>query len=145
MPHPDPERATERALRAWLEGVPTRIDIDPGPGTLVCRDVELAPGWTCRVGLYLKEGVPDLLAIAVGDGTGHDWREDPAEGLCLPPAALVPLAGALLGVLHDATEGRPVPEGFERPVAFLEGLRWMKNFLPRVAALQEKGVAHAAP
>lgn len=58
-------------------------------------DVPLHENRTLRVGLYLVDGEPDTLVLAVGAGSGVWWREDAAEGVVLPATALEGLKGAL--------------------------------------------------
>jgi len=64
------------------------------------RDVRLKMGRTLRIWLVSEDdGDSTEVVFAVGDGEGQWWREDPAEGLSLPCAA-VPRVRRALDILE---------------------------------------------
>lgn len=60
-------------------------------GTLHTGDIRLSDGRTLRVGVEPDGGV----ILAIGTGTGREWREDPDAGLSLPPGTFTALTSAL--------------------------------------------------
>jgi hypothetical protein len=70
------------------------------------HDVPMNPKRTLRVGMIVREGQPDELVIAVGTGSGKDWREDPVEGIILPAYVLRQLREVL-----EALEAKLDQEG----------------------------------
>lgn len=64
--------------------------------TVECLDVPIGGNRVCRLALSRNsDGEPEALALALGWGTGSEWREDRSEGLTLPPEALPGLRDAL--------------------------------------------------
>jgi hypothetical protein len=63
-------------------------------------DVPMGGGETLRVGLeYDRHGRPIVLHLALGIGTGRDWRECTEAGFGIPPDRVGPLVRALLRYL----------------------------------------------
>jgi hypothetical protein len=61
----------------------------------VLGDVALGDGRTLRVARLRERSGVERLVLAMGEGEGRGWREDPAEGLTVPLAALAGLVRAL--------------------------------------------------
>jgi len=82
--------------------------INPNRRHLTFQDVPVFNGHpnTLRCGLMLdQEGYPSELLMALGHGDGRSWREDPAAGgLILPAASL----GALTTGLYHLEKVRQV-------------------------------------
>lgn len=58
-------------------------------------DVALGDGRSLRVASLHEPDGTETLILAVGEGEGPSWREDPSEGLVLPISALTPLVALL--------------------------------------------------
>jgi hypothetical protein len=69
----------------------------------VTRDVPLGNGETLRIGLeWDRHGVPVLLHMALGIGTGRAWQECTEAGFAIPSDSTPDLVRALLPFLAPA-------------------------------------------
>jgi hypothetical protein len=87
----------------------------PAAHTVYTLDVELGGNRTLRCALDTGPEGPDRLHLAIGYGTGTEWREDRTatvgEGCTLPVEAIGPLRAALCALVLEAKEHHAAGDG----------------------------------
>ena len=73
----------------------------PAVRCAVHGDVALPDGRTLRVATLHEPDGRGTLILAVGEGEGASWREDPSEGIILPVEAVPGLLRALEALRHE--------------------------------------------